>query len=86
MLIGQSNEAQNAYAAFLESQKELSYTLGDISGTPEGDMLQYTELKIAAEKEKVANAKIANDYQAALAQAQLDYEAVIAGIRTTYGA
>jgi hypothetical protein len=37
--------AKKEFEGFLEAQKVLGYKLGDITGTPEGDMIKYTELK-----------------------------------------
>lgn len=36
------------FEAFLNTQAEQGYVLGDIEGSPEEDMKKYTELKIAA--------------------------------------
>jgi len=49
--------AETDFNTFLTQQADPNYTLGDIEGTPEADMIKYTELKIAAEQEKT---KIAN--------------------------
>jgi len=53
--------ATEEFNSFLEAQKVEGYNLGDITGSPEGDMLKYTELKIAvvqeAEKLKAFNAE-----------------------------
>jgi hypothetical protein len=43
--------AQEIYQAFLDAQKVIGYKLGDLEGTPEADMLKYTELKLAAQQE-----------------------------------
>ncbi len=43
--------AQTDYDAFLNAQKEEGYSLGGVTGTPEGDMIKYTELKLAMQKE-----------------------------------
>lgn len=55
--------AKETFDRFLTGQKEASYTLGDYSGTAEGDMQLYTELKIAVEKEakKVADFNLAKE-------------------------
>ena len=39
------------YKAFLETQKVETYTLGDFTGTPEGDQTMYTDLKIKSTQE-----------------------------------
>jgi hypothetical protein len=44
--------AKEQFEAFLEQQKDANYKLGDITGTPEGDMKKYTELKISATQEE----------------------------------
>ena len=43
--------AQEDFQAFLDAQKVEGYILGNITGTPEGDMRQYTELKVSAAQE-----------------------------------
>ena len=43
--------AKQEFEAFLASQEIEGYKLGDITGTPEGDMLRYTELKISVSQE-----------------------------------
>jgi hypothetical protein len=43
--------AQTEFQAFLDAQAEVGYVLGDITGTADGDMLRYTELKIAVSQE-----------------------------------
>ena len=50
--------AKQEFNDFLEQQKAESYTLGDITGTADGDMLKYTELKIAANQEKTKIQKL----------------------------
>ena len=42
---------QEEFNEFLTQQKDPSYKLGDITGTPDGDMVKYTELKIAVSQE-----------------------------------
>ena len=44
--------AKKEFEGFLEAQKVLGYKLGDITGTPEGDMIKYTELKISVTHEE----------------------------------
>ena len=44
-------KAQEALKAFKDAQLVETYTLGDFTGTADGDMKQYTELKIAAAQE-----------------------------------
>jgi len=44
--------AQENFDAFLAQQAVEGYTLGDITGTADGDMLQYTNLKIAVAQEQ----------------------------------
>ena len=45
-------QIQEEFNEFLEQQKQEEYNLGDITGTPEGDMIKYTELKIAVNQEQ----------------------------------
>lgn len=73
--------AQEEFQAFLDAQKVEGYKLGDIEGSPEADMLKYTELKIAAEQEKVRIAKFQEAKQASfdeLAQKH-DAERIVLG-------
>jgi len=42
---------QEEFNAFLEAQEVEGYKLGDIEGTPEADMIKYTELKIGVKQE-----------------------------------
>ncbi len=42
---------QEEFNAFLKAQEVVGYKLGDIEGTPEKDMIKYTELKIAVKQE-----------------------------------
>lgn len=44
--------AKENFDLFLKGQSETDYTLGDYTGTEEGDMKLYTELKIKSEQEK----------------------------------
>jgi len=39
------------FNTFLTAQQEADYVLGDIEGTPEEDMVKYTELKVATAQE-----------------------------------
>lgn len=43
--------AKQDFEDFLKQQEVIGYSLGDITGTPEGDMQRYTELKIALKQE-----------------------------------
>lgn len=51
--IDETKTVQENFNVFLEGQKESSYTLGDYTGTAQGDMELYTELKVKVEQEKV---------------------------------
>jgi hypothetical protein len=44
--------AKQLFEEFLANQEQEGYTLGDITGTPEGDMIKYTELKLAKAAEE----------------------------------
>lgn len=55
--------AQEDFNAFLDAQAKVGYVLGDIEGTPEKDMLKYTELKIAVSQEQ-AKIKAFNEAKA----------------------
>ena len=44
--------AQEDFQAFLDAQKVEDYTLGDITGTKQGDQDRYTELKISVMQEE----------------------------------
>lgn len=44
--------AKQQYEEFLKEQKKPGYKLGDITGTPDGDMVKYTELKISVKQEE----------------------------------
>jgi len=50
--IDDTKSAQENYKAFLDAQADLSYTIGDFTGTREGDEDLYTDLKIAAKQEQ----------------------------------
>jgi len=43
--------AQETFDDFLAQQGVIGYTLGDITGSVDGDMTKYTELKIAVAQE-----------------------------------
>jgi hypothetical protein len=53
--------AKNEFEKFLKTQEATGYQLGDITGSQEGDMIKYTELKLAVAQE----AKKINDFNKA---------------------
>jgi len=50
--IDETKSMQENFNLFLEMQRDPSYTLGDFTGTAQGDMELYTELKIKVEQER----------------------------------
>ena len=59
------------FDAFLEAQKYSTYSLGDFSGSTQGDQDMYTDLKIKTAQE----AKKKEDFYKARDQAFADFEA-----------
>lgn len=50
--IDETKSMAENFNLFLEGQKDPAYTLGDYTGTIQGDMELYTELKVKVEQEK----------------------------------
>ena len=78
--MAESNTAQDAYSAFLTLQKAADYTLGDIEGTADADMLKYTKLKIASSQETESNETL----RTAINQRKADYDDYLVGLRNTF--
>ena len=65
--------AKEEFQAFLDAQAIEGYVLGDITGTKDGDMEKYTELKIAVAQEEKKIEKFQADKQVAFDELALQH-------------
>lgn len=76
--------AQENFDAFLALQKVDGYTLGDIEGTPDADMIKYTELKIAVAQEAEKAAQFYVLRTAAIAALKAEQDIAMQTLLTTW--